>query len=388
MKKELSRLGLPAFLDFATEISQHDKRIDRCKKHDGRTIVFITLCAVLSGFRGWEEIADYAKYKRSFLEEYLGPLESLPSHDTISRFFALLKPESFEGVYREWMSELFCLRSAPKPADGHKDQLAIDGKEMCGARTDSPVRMVSAYAVEAGISLGQSQVAEKSNEIPAVQGLVDELDIKDCIITADAMHCQKKTCEAIIRGGGDFFLFAKGNQEQLRAAVAEAVETAKAHPRNNNDRYSMIDHPDRKDWCSRQCIAVGEPLYLGKLHREWPWIKSFGVIISERPAEEGVTREERYFITSLDMDAKLFLKTARNHWGVENGLHWRLDVDFQEDKSRKKKNAAVNFSLINKMAIAILSLDQKKQPLKRKRQRAALSEEYLRDLLGRMKETL
>ena len=315
-------------LDFAIEISKHDDRIDRCKKHEGRTIAFVTLCAVLSGFRGWEEIGEYGKCKQSLMEEYLGPLDSMPSHDTISRFFSLLKPESFEGVYRQWISEVFRLRSSPKKDGEHRDQIAIDGKEMCGARENSPVRIVSAYAVKSGISLGQKKVGEKTNEIPAVQALVAELDISDCIVTADAMHCQKKTCKAIIEAEGDYFLFAKGNQESLQEAVKEAVDVAMTHPRNNNDRYKTTDKPDGRDWCVRQCIAVGEPLYLGRLHKEWPGVQSFGIIISERPGEKEVIREERYFITSLKMDAKLFLHTARDHWAVENGLHWRLDVDF------------------------------------------------------------
>lgn len=388
MDKELFGSGPHGLLDFAIEISKHDNRIDRCKKHDGRTIAFVTLCAVLSGFRGWEEIGEYGKCKQSLMEEYLGPLDGMPSHDTISRFFSLLKPESFEGVYREWILEIFRLRSSPPKDGGYRDQIAVDGKEMCGARDDSPVRMVSAYAVKSGISLGQKKVEEKTNEIPALQELVAELDVSDCIVTADAMHCQKKTCKAIIEGGGNFFLFAKGNQEKLKQAVKEAVEVAMAHPRNNNDRYKTIDKPDGKGWWIRQCIAVGEPLYLGRLHKEWPELHSFGIIISERPGEKEVIREERYFITSLKMNAELFLQTARNHWAVENGLHWRLDVDFQEDKSRKKKNAAINFSLINKMAMAILSFDKKKEPLRRKRQRAALKEEYLKQLLGKLEEIL
>lgn len=388
MKKELNNLNAHGLLEFAIEISKHDDRIDRCKKHEGRTIAFVTLCAVLSGFRDWEEIGEYGKCKKSLLEEYLGPLDSMPSHDTISRFFSLLKPESFEGVYREWISEVFSLRSSSKKDGEHRDQIAIDGKEMCGARENSPVRIVSAYAVKSGISLGQKKVGEKTNEIPAVQELVAELDISDCIVTADAMHCQKKTCKAIIEAGGDFFLFAKGNQETLQEAVKEAVDVAMAHPRNNNDRYETTDKPEGRDWCIRQCIAVGEPLYLGRLHKEWPEVQSFGIIISERPGQKEVIREERYFITSLKMNAKLFLQTARDHWAVENGLHWRLDVDFQEDKSRKKRNAALNFSLVNKMAMAILSFDRKKEPLRRKRQRAALKDEYLKELLGNLEEIL
>ena len=122
MDKELVGSVAHGLLDFAIEISKHDDRIDRCKKHEGRTIAFVTLCAVLSGFRGWEEIGEYGKCKQSLMEEYLGPLDGMPSHDTISRFFSLLKPESFEGVYREWILEIFRLRSSPPKDGGYRDQ--------------------------------------------------------------------------------------------------------------------------------------------------------------------------------------------------------------------------------------------------------------------------
>lgn len=219
---------------------------------------------------------------------------------------------------------------------------------MCGAREDSPVRIVSAYAVKSGISLGQKKVEEKTNEIPALQELVAELDVSDCIVTADAMHCQKKTCKAIIEGGGNFFLFAKGNQEKLQQAVKEAVEVAVAHPRNNNDRYKTIDKPDGKDWWIRQRIAVGEPLYLGRLHKEWPELHSFGIIISERPGEKEVIREERYFITSLKMTPNCSFKRQ------ETTGQWRTDYiggwmwTFKKISRERKKMLQSTFPLLIK----------------------------------------
>lgn len=236
-------------MEFSEEISKHDLRIERCKRHEGRTIAFIT--AVLSGFRDCEEISEYGKFKKSLMEEYLSLLDGIPSDDTFRRFFSVIR-----------------------------------------------------------------------------------------------------------------------------------------HPRNNNDRCTLMDRPNGTNWVVRQCVTVGEALYLGKLHREWPWIKSFEVVVSERAKDGGSVREERYFITSLKMDAKLFLKTSRRHWGIENGLHWRLDMDFQEDKSRKRENAALNFSIINKMAISVLNCDKKKEPMVRKRQRAALNDEYLKSLLKNLETVL
>ena len=361
-------------LSISRAIASHDKRIDRCKKHDATTIVFITLCAVLCGYKTWNEIADYGFYKKSLMEYYLGPLESVPSHDTISRFFKILKPEYFEAEYREWIERVLRKR---KPDTGKPDVIAVDGKEIRGAsEPGAPVRILSAFSTDQGISLGQEIIGEKTNEIPAMQELVSKLDIKGCLVTADALNCQKKTCQAIVGSKGDYLLFVKSNQPKLMEAIKDRVDYTLVHPRNNTSRAESEDRTHSRE-IHRVCIAIGEPLYLGRQREEWTGIKSFGAIISEN--ESG--NETRYFISSMEMDAEFFLEAARRHWGIENGLHWRLDVDFDEDSTRKKKNAAKNFSLISKMAIAILSLDKSKKPFSRKRMRMAMDEEYFKSML-------
>lgn len=377
-------------LMFAIEISTHDTRIERCKRHEGRTIAFIVLCAVICGCRTWDDICEYGKSKKTLMEEYLGPLESTPSADTIGRFFALIKPESFEGVFRCWMAEILRLRKSPKGECPDGEIIAVDGKELRGAAAaeGSPVRVVSAFAVDAGLSLGQETVGEKTNEIPAVRKLVSELDIKGCTVTADAMHCQKDTCKAIVEGGGDFLLFAKGNQKSLMGAVKDAVDTAMNNKRVCQDSRKNYTGKAGKNFCIRTCMAVGDMSLLGSVRKEWPWVKSCGAITLEKDTEEGIVKETRYFIASFYMDAARALKTARKHWGVENGLHWRLDVDFDEDASRKRKNAATNFSLVSKMAMAVLRTDLKKEPLRRKMLRASLNDEYLRQLLDNFKMNL
>lgn len=378
---------------FATEIAAHDTRIERCKRHEGRTIAFITLCAVICGYRTWDEIWQYGQCKKVLMEEYLGPLDGTPSADTIGRFFALIKPECFEGVYREWMAEIFRLRKSSRDEQPDKEVIAVDGKEICGAAAaeGSPVRVVSAYAVKSGISLGQKIVGKKTNEIPAMRGLVGELDIiKGNIVSADALHCQKDTCEAIVKAGADFFLFVKGNQKSLMQAVADAVDTAlnsRGYKQTALKKKSYGGKAD-KNFSVRTCVAISDFSLIQAFRKEWPWIKSFGMITLERERDGEIVKEIRYFISSLRADAGLFLKTAREHWGVENGLHWRLDVDFQEDASRKRKNAATNFSVISKMAIAILGTDQKKEPMRRKMQRASLSDDYLRQLIDNFRLNL
>lgn len=385
IRKNITEASVSNIIDFAIEIEKQDSRIARCQVHSGRTIAFITLCAILCGYRTWNDIADFGKYRKEFIETYLGEMESTPSHDTIARFFNRLSQKKFEGIYRSWIKEALQMRKSPMKRNAPKRHIAIDGKEMCGAKKDSPIRMVSAYSVHDGISIGQEEIAEKSNEIPAVQKLIENIDVKDCVVTADAMHCQKKTCKLVIEGGGDFFFFVKRNQEKLLKAVIAAVEPARYQSRNNNDRYEETAHATRLDWCSRECLVVGEPRALGELYHEWPGVKSFGVIITQT-ADRDIY--ERYFISSLKMDAKELLNISRNHWGVENGLHRTLDMTFDEDTSKKKENSAVNFSLVVKTAMACLALDTSCKSPKRKMTRAALDPNYLHKLLHLFADTI
>lgn len=380
--EEFDKLDHNEVLSVARGIATYDTRIDRCKKHDAVTIVFITLCAVLCRQETWNEIADFADMYKERLEKWLGPLKSLPSHDTISRFFSLLKPEAFEAEYRQWINMVFKRhdKTGEKP-----DVIAVDGKEIRGAsKQGDRMIMLSAYSTGLGISLGQEIVERKSNEIPAMQKLIPMLDIKNCVITADALHCQKKNCQTIIDGNGDFFFTTKGNQKGLMNSIIEGVGYARRlKPCKDIDKAMSVDRSHSKE-THRTCIAVGQPLYLGSQYKDWPGIKSFGAIIKE----ENDKTETRYFISSLKLDAKYFLEVARRHWGIENGLHRRLDVDFREDESRKRKNAAKNFSLIRKMAIAILSLDKSKISFNRKRFRMLAKEEYFHSMLTKLQEIL
>ena len=209
-------------------------------------------------------------------------------------------------------------------------------------------------------------------------------------MVTNTKSCRTDTCKAIVEARADFFLFVKGNQKSLMKAVADGVDTAL----NSRGRTPTADKKKSyggkagRNFCVRTCIAISDLSLIEPLRREWPWIKSFGMITLEKDEDGELAREDRYFISSMHADAGLFMKTAREHWGVENGLHWRLDVDFQEDASRKRKNAATNFSVVSKMAIAILGTDQKKEPMRRKRQRAALNDDYLRQLIDNFRINL
>jgi len=380
MVKEFENIQVSTLMEFVDEVSKHDTRIDRCKVHAARTIVFISLVAILCGYKTWEDIACFGSVRKSFFEEYLGKLDSVPSEDTIRRFFALIKPEAFEEVYRVWLSEVFRMR---RSRESGERIVAIDGKELRAASSadGSPLRIVSAYAVEDGLSLGQVCITEKSNEIPAAQQLVEDLDISGCILTADAMHCQKKTVEAIVKGKGDYFIFVKGNQEKLRSRIELCVQEARLHRRRNNDYAEVVEHEHRKKAVTRTCIAIGEPLYLGGMWQQWAGIRSFGVVRSLRHENGRPVTEERVFISSLAMDARRFIDISRMHWGIENGLHWRLDAIFDEDSSRKKRNAERNFSLMRKLALTMLSKDDTIKKTKRKQMIASLDDGYLHKIL-------
>ena len=391
MEKCEKTLKFKDLVMFAEEIAAYDTRKERCQKHAGRTIVFTALCAIICGFREWDSISMFGRKRKALMEEYLGPLESTPSADTIARFFAVVKPECLEGVFRIWMNEIFRLRKMPSDEKPRKEIISIDGKEICGTSSleNNPLRIVSAYSSTAGVSLGQETVGEKTNEIPAARKLVECLDVRGTLITAGTLHCQKETCQAVVENGADFFLFVKGNQKFLAQAVQNALDTAlnspcyKPYARYRTQSAKKYEGKPDKDFCIRTCVALSDLDLLGDIRKEWPWVKSFGVTSVEKEDKEtgGIAKEDRYFISSHAADASLFLRTAREHWGVENGLHWRLDVDFKEDDSRKRRNAAINFSLLCKMAMAILGTDKKKRTMKSKRYEALLDENYFRGLL-------
>jgi len=363
--------------EFSITISDLDPRIDRCKIHPVESIVFISLSAVLCGCNTWNDIEDFGRSKEVFFRERIPNFHGVPSHDTFSRFFASLDTEKFEHYFRKWAKGI---------VGEYKGVIAVDGKTICGAyksekdkKTKSAssddafkkLHMVSAYATSAGISLGQVRVDEKSNEITAVPELLDALDIKGCVITADALNCQKKIASKVIENGGDYLLVVKDNHKNLKTRIISLVEEAKIKSRlRRNDSFTQTSKGHgRKE--IRTCITCGDVSCLGEVKKEWAGLKTIGCIESKRTilATNEVSVERRYFITSVENDAEKILNYSRQHWMIENGLHWQLDVNFKEDDDgRKKNNAAQNFSLLRKMALAMLKRDTTdKRPINRKR---------------------
>lgn len=370
-----------------------DYRIDRCRKYPSELIVYITLAAVICDAQTWEDVALFGRCKFDYFKQIFPYLEKIPSHDTFNRFFSLLKPEVFEKEFRKWV------RSVIKD---YKGVIALDGKTIkngyydessryyrsTGLRRGSPrekLHIVSAWFVDFSISLGQVKVTEKSNEIKAIPKLLKELDILGCIITIDAMGCQKKIAETIKEEGGEYVLTVKENHRYLYRSIKHFFEREASEKENRISRFTTFKRAHgRKE--TRNCTVCNN-LYWLDGWQDWPGLKTFARIEATRevPGTNGYikSRETRYFISSLELNAKVISQTIRSHWSIENNLHWQLDVTFNEDEDRKKNNAARNFSCISKVALALLKNDKtKKNSIKTKRKGAGWDNQYLHQLLS------
>lgn len=365
-----------------------DFRVQGRTTHKMEHIIYITIAAVLSGMESWNEIEMFGKEKFDLLKEFLPDLKSIPSHDTFNRFFSLFKPEGFEYMFRCWVKDVV------KDISG---VVAIDGKLMRGpskcdaehtlGRDDFRQWIISAWSADSGISLGQVKVEDKSNEIKAVPTLLSSLDLKDLIITIDAMGCQTDIVNKIVEGKGDYLIALKGNQKTSYEFAKQLISDNKDREKVNIVTKCHSEEKGHGRFEERTCIAVSygktmEPMFQNK----FKGLKTIVGIISKRTiTATGETSEEtRYYITSLDnKDPERLASIVRQHWSIENNLHWQLDVTFKEDESRKVKNAARNFSTLTKIALSILKKDKTvKGSMNLKRKKAALSDEYLKSLLN------
>lgn len=351
-----------------------DFRINRKKQHLLTDIITISIAATLCGCNSYDDIEDFAIVREEWFKTFLELPNGIPSHDTINRVFSNMDPIKFEQCFRNWVEATL---------SDHKGQLiSIDGKTIRGAKSHgakSPIHMVSAWANESNIVLGQVKVNEKSNEITAIPELLSSLFIKDSLISIDAMGCQQDIAECIIDGKGDYLLAVKNNQRSLFENIEDSFRFLKAAGYNEN---VDIGHGRIE---TRKCTIITDLTHIEEPKR---W-KDLSVLIkmeSERcfKATGLIEKATRYYITSKLEDAAFYQLSIRNHWAIENKLHWTLDVVFQEDSDRKRnKNAAQNFSLINKVAINILKNDQTRNiSIRRKKNIAAWDLNYLQMLMG------
>jgi|TARA_B110000259_G_C13965275_1_gene382387 predicted transposase YbfD/YdcC len=349
-----------------------DHRIERRKEHLLTDIIIITMSAVICGAENWNQIEMFGKSKQDWFKTFLELPNGIPSHDTFNRFFTALDPDKFENVFREWV------KSISKKITN--EVISIDGKTIRGAKehgNTSPIHMVSAWANSNNLVLGQLKVKEKSNEITAIPELLDAIFIKDCIITIDAMGCQVTIAEKVIKEGGDYILAVKGNQKTLQQNIEDSFRFFKA-----GDVSESLD-ADHGRVEQRTCSVIKNLEHIEN-SKDWKGIKTIIKIDSIRYFKSTKKQETstRLYISSLDVSAEKFQEYIRSHWGIENKLHWCLDVAFREDASRKRAgDSAQNFSAINKIALTMLKRDTLKASIMTKRLNAGWNESYLKKIL-------
>lgn len=359
-------------IDFFEEIDDK-RRAYGNKQHELIDIIAISICAVISGADTWEEIEDYGIAKQKWLNTFLNMPNGIPTHDTFNRVISSINPDQFESCFRKWISSII------EPTGG---VISIDGKTIRGAKVNgkSPIHMVSAWSSK-NLVLGQVKVNEKSNEITAIPELLTKLAIEGSVITIDAMGCQKEIAEKIIENKADYVFGLKGNQSCLLQEVENEFLFSKAHT-----SFEHLDFGHGRIETRRCSVIQTEDFNHVVSHKNWKNMTSIIRIQSIRDFKNKELLEEstRYYISSLDKTAEEMLKIIRSHWGVENKLHWMLDVAFNEDYNRKRaKHAAQNFSLINKIALSLLKQDDtKKFGVKSKRKSASWDENYLLTILG------
>jgi predicted transposase YbfD/YdcC len=367
---------IPYFQDL------HDPRshINRC--HRLPDIVVISVLAVIAGADGPDAIEKWAKLNEPWLAKHLPLPHGIPSHDTIGRVLQALQPQAFQECFALWLESMLPSREPGGP----KLHIAIDGKTLRRShnkgRGMGPLHVVSAWAAQHGITLGQLATEEKSNEITAIPQLLSRLDLNGAIITIDAMGCQKSIAQQIVEGNGDYVLALKGNQETIFEAVREHilkqmesdfanvrvsrfVEEEKSHGRLERRSYFQLDAP--------QDLA-GRAL--------WRGLKTIGVAVREYEVQGEARYEARYYLCSLRRNGKTFAQAVRGHWRIENTLHWSLDMTFREDESRtRERTLADNLAWLRRIALSLFKQHPGKESLVMKRRMAGWSLDFLMEIL-------
>lgn len=355
---------LLGFIDFFRSLPDH--RMERRKLHPVEEILLVTFCGVVAGCDGWEDIELFGKTKIEFFKRYLPFTNGIPSDDTLRRFFRVLDSKVFEEYFVDWLKSFHVnLQDKVVAIDGKTSRRSFDGE-------NKPLHLLSAYASEIGVTLGQQKVADKSNEITAIPQLLEMLDITRAVVTIDAMGCQHEIAKKVLEKEADYLLALKGNQGQLSADVklffSKLPKASKFFVHKETDGgHGRIE--------TRISTVTGDIDWLRKEHPQWPGLQSIVEIESIRELKDKKEEEKRYYISSLFPDAKRILEATRKHWGVENRLHWVLDVCFGDDQSRiRKGNAPGNIAVIRKCALNLL------QKIKQGRPRSSIKR--LRKLAG------
>jgi predicted transposase YbfD/YdcC len=374
--------------NLAASINKHfanleDPRIDRTKLHKLLDILVIAICAVICGADNWEEVQLFGEAKEAWFRTILELPNGIPSHDTFWRVFAKLDPEQFQQSFVSWIASVSAVTRG--------QVIAIDGKTLrCShdqALGRGAIDMVSAWATANHLVLGQVKVDDKSNEITAIPELLRVLEISGCIITIDALGCQKNIAEAIIDQQADYVLALKENHGRLYEDVVRLFDDlaasnfkayAYSHDQTVNKNHGRLE--------TRTCHVIADPNTLIHLRdaSEWKGLQSIIKVHTRRQLGEETTEKDRYFIASLSKEAQHSLEAVRSHWSIENELHWTLDIAFREDESRiRKDHGPENFAVLRHIALNLIKQEKtKRASVKGKRLVAGWDEDYLLKILS------
>ena len=360
-----------------------DPRSQINRRHLLVDVIVISICGVLAGADGPAAIELWAKTQHGWLKKYLKLPHGIPSHDTIGRVLEALNPQAFQSCFTGWLESL---RDDDDTRQKEAPHYAVDGKALRRShdrgRGLGPLHLVSVWATEQGLTLGQVATDDKSNEITAIPQLLDQLDLAGAVVTIDAAGCQKAIAQKIVDGGGDYVLALKGNQRTLHRGVHEWIEEQIADDfedvpvsrwEEHETSHGRVDH--------RYYYQLSAPKDLPG-RTPWSGLKTIGVAIrfSERDGEE--TADVRYYISSLRRHGKRFARLVRGHWGIENTLHWSLDMTFREDASRvRARRLAENLAWLRRLALTLVKQHPYKQSLVMKRRMAGWSIDFLMQVL-------
>lgn len=358
-----------------------DPRIERMKLHQLEEMLIITICAVICGAEGWVAVEEYGLAKLEWFKKFLTLENGIPSHDTFGRVFSRLNPSKFSECFTNWV------QSISEKSEG--EIVAIDGKTLRRSfdkkTSKSAIHMVSAWSAKNHVVLGQVKTEEKSNEITAIPKLLELLDINGCLITIDAMGCQKQIAADIIDNGANYVLALKGNQETLH----DEVKSVLALDESGNFSVKVNEYEENTS-VSHGRIEKRRFVLTGKIKsitnkEAWKGLKSVGMVESVRVVDGKATKENRYFICSLpSTHIKKFAEATRLHWQIENNLHWTLDVSFREDECRiRKDHSPENLAVVRHIAVNLLKNEKTaKVGIANKRLKAGWDDNYLLKVLG------
>jgi predicted transposase YbfD/YdcC len=356
------------------------RRQCRNLKHRLEDVLVLGFCGVLAGGDDFVEIADWANQNVAFFGTFLELPHGIPSHDTFNRVFATVTPAALQQVLLPWLLQR---RGLPG------EWVHLDGKAMRHTRRNSTglgaLHVVSAWAGQAGLTLGQVAVEAKSNEITAMPQLLQLLDLRQKVVTTDAMGCQKEVAKTIVEQRGDYVLAVKDNQPTLHAEVQAAFAAAQTKPTPAHRAYTTDEEGHGRHECRTVRVLPAARHLSPSVSRAWLGLLTLVMVVRvvTCQATGAVTTEVSYFISSLRPNARRIGRAIRGHWGIENGLHWVLDVVFREDARRLyERTAAENVAFLNRLAVSLLRGDPSKGSLKVKRKRAGWNIQYLAQLLG------